>query len=351
MGPATPPCIGVLMSIRVAVFGAAGMLGREILEILAEREFDGTVIAAGTRQSMGHEASFGDRSLKMRDGEAVHPADVDAVILAVPADVAPKIAARFTGAGVMVIDASGAFRTDVRATLVLPEVNADMVERAKTRLIACPDPHAAMAATVLKPLEDAVGVTRAVISTYTAVVTAGQPAMDELWTQTRGVFVNDAPTSEQFERPIAFNIIPRIGDTMDDGVTDLEFAIGSQLKRLINPRLRVATSCVRVPVFAASGMTLAVELADEFSAGEATGLLRESPGIMLIDKVDDGGVATPQDVVGEFATFVSRLRSDSTVDNGLLMWITADDLRRGGALIAVEVLEALATRKLIGSEA
>jgi aspartate-semialdehyde dehydrogenase len=232
--------------------------------------------------------------------------------------------------------------------LVLPEVNAHLLDTLPaSRMVACPGPAAAMVAASLAPLHTRWTARRVVVSTYQSVLDTGREGMDELWSQTRGIFVNDPPTREVFEKQIAFNVLPRVGDTMNSGATTAEFGLVAELKRLIDPRLKVAASCVRVPVFAASGATVVAEFEDEIAVADARAELREAPALMVVDKSDDDGFVTPVETVGEFATFVSRVREDSSVDNGLAWWVTADDLRKGSALLGVEILERLVANGLV----
>lgn len=348
------------MTLRVAVLGATRLLGKEILSVLAERQFPADeVIALSTRKQLGMEVSFGDTSLRTKDVEQFDFSSVQLCLMAVSDAAARKWANVAAQAGCAVIDTSAAFRQDASVPLVAPGVNGRAVEGIGRRnIIACPDPAVTMLANVLKPLHEAAGVTRAVVATYSSLASDGQAAMDELWVQTKGMFVNQAPDPKELPRQIAFNVIPQVDDVLDDGFTEAEHRISSEIRRIIDPDIQVVATAVRVPVFAAHAEAVHVELNEPLSAEEARNILRESPGIMLVDRRGDGsdeegdesGYVTPVDAVGEWATYVSRIRDDPTVENGLALWIVADSLRAGGGLVAVEVAELLLNRGLIGRQ-
>lgn len=342
------------MTLRVAVLGATSLVGKEILSVLDERHFMADeVVALGSRKAMGSEVSYGDRVLKTRDVDEFDFSQAQLCILAVGDATARKWGQRAAGAGCIVIDTSAAFRMDPQVPLIVPEVNADTIDGHDRRnIIACPDPCAAMLAAVLKPLHDAAGVTRIVVTTLEAASGAGRAAMDELWTQTKGMFVNQAPDPKEFPRQIAFNVIPQVDDFMDDGFTEAETRLGQELRRIVDPDIQVLATCVRVPVFAGHTATVGIELSEPLASTEARRILRESPGLMILDRRDEeGGYATPLDVVGEWATYVSRIRDDPTVENGLALWVAADNLRAGGALIAVQIAELLLNRGVLKADA
>lgn len=335
------------MSLRVAMLGATTLLGREILSVLDERQFPADeVIALGSRKTLGAEVSYGDNVVRVRDMDAFDFAEAQLCIMAVSDAMARKWAQKAAAAGCIVIDTSAAFRGDAQVPLVMPEVNADAIDgHTRRNIIACPDASSAMLAAALRPLHEAAGVTRAVVTTLESVSGAGKGAMDELWNQTKGLFVNQAPEHKELPRQIAFNLIPQVDDFMDDGFTEAETRLSQELRRLIDVDLQVVATCVRTPVFAGHAATVSVELADALDVAQARQLLRESPGVMVMDRRDEeGGYATPLDVVGEWATYVSRIREDPTVANGLTFWTAADNLRAGGALIAVRIAELLVNR-------
>jgi aspartate-semialdehyde dehydrogenase len=337
------------MTARLALIGATGTVGKEVLEILDERmvELD-SVVALASRASVGDEVTFGDKTLKLKDLATFNPDQCDVAIFCAGSAVSKSEAPRFAKAGALVIDLTDAFRLDPRVPLVLPEFNAALLqERPQLGIVACPGSVTAMVAATLAPLHAKANAQRVVVSTYQGVATAGRAALDELWTQTRAIFVNDALTQEEFPKQIAFNVIPRVGDAMEDGTTTEEFAIAVELKKLFGAKLRVQVNCVRVPVFAASGAMVTAEFDTDISANDAREELREAPSILVIDKIDDDGIMTPVETVGEFATFVSRIRDDLSVENGLSWWVTADDIRKGSALIAVEILEKALTGGLV----
>lgn len=337
------------MGLKVAVLGATGAVGKEMLTILEERLFPADEIyALASRKSMGVEVSYGDRDLKVKDAATFDFSKVDLVLMSAGADVALEYAPKITAAGAMLVDNSSAFRMDDDVPLVVPEVNPDALDGAKKKhIVANPNCSTIQLVVALKPLHDLAGISRVSVSTYQSVSGAGHAAMDELWRQTRGIFVNDPVEKHQFTKQIAFNVIPRIGDLLKGGVTTEEQKIVDETHKMLDPAIRVIASCVRVPVFVGHGMTVHAEFAKAISAKEARDLLRESPGLMLIDSREDDGYVTPVESVGEFAVFVSRVREDPSVEHGLALWVVADNLRKGAALNAVQIAEALNNRGLI----
>jgi aspartate-semialdehyde dehydrogenase len=338
------------MGLKVAVLGATGAVGKEMLTILAERLFPADEIhALATRKSMGVEVSYGDRDLKVKDAAQFDFSTVDLVLVSAGADVAREMAPKIAAAGAIVIDNSSAFRMDPDVPLVVPEVNPEALEGVKAkRIVANPNCSTIQMVVALKPLHDLADISRISVSTYQSVSGAGNAAMDELWRQTRGIFVNDGVEKHEFTKQIAFNVIPRIGDLVKGGATTEEQKMVDETHKMLDPDIRVIASCVRVPVFVGHGMTLHVEFNKPVSAKDARDLLRESPGLMLVDNREDDGFVTPVECVGEFAVFVSRVREDPTVEHGLAMWVVSDNLRKGAALNAVQIAEALNNRGLIG---
>ncbi len=336
------------MSVRVAVLGATGVVGKEILAILEERLFPADAVhALASRRSIGAEVSYGERTLKCQDVEAFDFTTVDLAFLAVDAEVARQWAGKIAAAGATVIDNSTAYRMDPAVPLVVPEVNADALADFPKKIIANPNCAVAQLVVALKPIHDRARIRRVVAATYQSTSGAGKDAMDELWTQTRGIYVNDPIEKTQFTKQIAFNVIPHIGDFMEDGTTGEEWKMVAELKKILDPKVKLIATCVRVPTFVGHAEAVTVELEEPLSADEARELLREAPGLMVVDKRDDDGYVTPVECVGEFATFVSRLRDDPTVDNGLALWIVSDNLRKGAALNAVQVAELLVNRGLL----
>jgi aspartate-semialdehyde dehydrogenase len=335
------------MALKIAVLGATGMVGREILNIMDERRLDvAEVHALASRKSVGVEVSYGDGTLKAKDAETFDWASIQLCIMATGDAAARKWGARISQAGCIVIDTSRAFCSDTQVPLVAPGVNSEAIETYNRRnIIACPDGVTTQLATVLKPLHDAAGVTRVVVATYQAVSSEGRSAMDELWTQTKGIYVNQPPAHKEFPRQIAFNVIPQIEDFMDDGFTEEEWRISAEIRKMIDNDIQVVATCVRVPVFVGHGEAVHIELAEALSAADARALLRQSPGVMVVDKRDEeGGYVTPVESVGEWATYVSRVREDPTVENGLALWIVADNMRNGSALNAIQTVELLQNR-------
>jgi len=335
---------------RVAVVGATGNVGREILNILAERQFPLAEIAAvASPRSTGDIIDFGDtgQELKVKNLEHFDFEGWDMAIFAAGGEISKAYAPRAAAAGCTVIDNSSAFRMDPDVPLIVPEVNAEAIEgyRAKN-IIANPNCSTAQMVVALKPLHDVARIKRIVVATYQSVSGAGKAGMDELFEQSRNIFVGDSNTPVKFTKQIAFNVIPHIDSFLDDGSTKEEWKMVVETKKILDPRIKVTATCVRVPVFVGHSEAIHVEFEDEISADEAREILREAPGIMLVDKREDGGYVTPVECVGDYATFVSRVREDPTVDNGLALWVVSDNLRKGAALNAVQIAELLGRRHL-----
>ena len=337
------------MSVNVAIVGATGNVGQEILVILAERLFPvDTVYAIASRASLGREVSFGDKTLKCVDLETFDFSKVDIALFAAGGSIAKEWAPKAAGAGAIVIDNSSHFRMDPDVPLIVPEVNAHAVDGfAKKNIIANPNCSTAQLMVALKPLHDAATINRVVVSTYQSTSGAGKAAMDELFNQTKDIFVNDAPTPEKFTKQIAFNVIPHIDVFMEDGFTKEEWKMVAETKKILDPKIKLTATCVRVPTFVGHAESVNIEFANPISDDEARSILREAPGLLVIDKREDGGYVTPVECVGEFATFVSRIRVDPTVDNGLTLWCVSDNLRKGAALNAVQIAETLLNRGLL----
>ncbi len=339
------------MALKVAVLGATGMVGREILSILAERGFPADeVIALGSRKVLGSEISFGDATLKARDVDEFDFSNIQLCIMATGDAPARKWGNAIAATGCIVIDTSRAFRNDPQVPLVIPEANAAAIEGyTKRNIISVPDGVTAQLVRALKPLHDAAGVTRVVVATYQSVSGEGQRAVDELWVQTKGIYVNQAPDPKEFPRQIAFNVIPQVDDVMDDGFTEEEWRISAEVRKIIDNDIQVVATCVRVPTFVSIGEAVHIELAEPLPASEARDVLRQSPGVVLIDRrEEEDGYETPVGAVGEWATYVCRVRDDPTVENGLAMWIVADDMRNGSAMIAVQCAELLLNTGVFG---
>jgi len=340
------------MPITVAVVGATGNVGRELLSILDERLFPATSVhALASRRSVGTEVSYGDRTLKCEDLETFDFARADLCLMSAGGAVAKEWAPKIADKGCIVIDNSSAFRMDPDVPLVVPEVNADAVMGYMTKnIIANPNCSTAQLVVALKPIHDRVGIRRVVVATYQSTSGAGKSAMDELWTQTRGIFVNDAPDPQEFTKQIAFNVIPHIDVFMDDGYTKEEWKMRVETKKILDEKVELVATCVRVPVFVGHAEAVHLELEQPLKDSEARELLRESPGLMVLDKREDEGYATPIDCVGEWATFVSRIRNDPSLPNGLAFWCVSDNLRKGAALNAVQIAEELVNRGVLSAE-
>ncbi len=332
------------MGYRVAVVGATGNVGREILQTLVERDFPADdVVALASSRSAGSEVSFGeDDELKVRDLASFDFKGVDIVLSSPGAKVSAEHAPRAAKAGAVVIDNTSQFRMDPDVPLVVPEVNrAAIAGYTRRRIIANPNCSTIQMVTALKPLHDLARIKRVVVATYQSTSGAGRSAMDELFNQTRSIFVNDALVKEQFTKQIAFNVIPHIDVFMDDGVTKEEWKMVVETKKILDPKIRVSATCVRVPVFVGHAEAVNLEFEAPISEEEAREALRAAPGVSLIDHRMDEGYVTPAECVGEDPVFVSRLRIDPTVENGLSLWVVADNLRKGAALNSVQIAEAL----------
>jgi aspartate-semialdehyde dehydrogenase len=338
------------MGYRVVVVGATGNVGREMLNILAEREFPlDEVAAVASSRSAGSMIDFGDsgRELKVQNIEHFDFASWDMALFAAGSAVSKEYAPRAAAAGCTVIDNSSLYRMDPDVPLVVPEVNAEAIAGyRKKNIIANPNCSTAQLVVALKPLHDAFGIKRVVVSTYQSVSGAGKTGMDELFEQSRNIFVGDANEPVFFTKQIAFNVIPHIDEFLDDGSTKEEWKMVVETKKILDPKIKVTATCVRVPVFVGHSESINIEFEREVSAEEAQRILREAPGVMLIDKREDGGYVTPVECVGEYATFISRVREDSTVENGLNLWCVSDNLRKGAALNAVQIAELLGRKHL-----
>ncbi|MBX6367834.1 MAG: aspartate-semialdehyde dehydrogenase [Rhodospirillales bacterium] len=337
------------MGFRVAVVGATGNVGREMLTTLAEREFPvDDVVALASSRSIGKEVSFGeDKTLKVRDLETFDFKGIDIVLSSPGAKVSAVHSPRAAKAGAVVIDNTSYWRMDPEVPLVVPEVNPGAVAGyAKKGIIANPNCSTIQMVVALKPLHDLAKVKRVVVATYQSVSGKGRDAMDELFRQTRGVYVNDPIVKEQFTKQIAFNVIPHIDVFMDDGSTKEEWKMMVETRKILDPDIAVSATCVRVPVFVGHAEAVHVEFERPITVEEARAALRNAPGVSVIDHRVDEGYVTPVEAAGEDAVFVSRIRKDPTVPHGLAMWVVADNLRKGAALNAVQIAEVLADRHL-----
>jgi aspartate-semialdehyde dehydrogenase len=337
------------MGYKVAVAGATGNVGREMLAVLDERGFPADeVVALASRRSQGTEVSYGERTLKVRALDNFDFSDTDICLMSAGGSVSKEWAPRIAAAGCVVIDNSSAWRYDAAVPLIVPEVNADAITGFTQRnIIANPNCSTAQLVVALKPLHDAATIRRVVVATYQSVSGAGKEATDELFTQTRAVFVSDPIEPKKFPKRIAFNVIPQVDVFMEDGATREEWKMVAETKKILDPRIKLVATCVRVPVFVSHSEAVAVEFERPISAEEARDILREAPGCLVVDKHEPGGYVTPYEATGEDATYVSRIREDPTVENGLMMWVVSDNLRKGAALNAVQIAEVLVNRRLI----
>src|SRR4051812_29845702 len=338
-----------MMSYKVAVVGATGNVGREMLNILDERRFPVTeVVALASRRSLGTEVSFGDATLKVKVLENYDFSDVDICLMSAGGAVSKEWSPKIAAAGAVVIDNSSAWRYDSDVPLIVPEVNADAVVGFRKRgIIANPNCSTAQMVVALKPLHDFAKIKRVVVSTYQSVSGAGKDAMEELFSQTKAVYQINEVQAKQFPKRIAFNVIPQIDVFMEDGYTKEEWKMMAETKKILDPKIKLTATCVRVPVFVGHSEAVNIEFENPITADEARDILRNAPGCLVIDKREPGGYVTPYEAAGEDATYISRIREDATVENGLQLWCVSDNLRKGAALNAIQIAEVLVKRKLI----
>jgi len=337
------------MSLRVAVVGATGNVGRELFNIMDERDFPASKVhAVASRRSLGRKCSYGDRTLICEDLAEFDFSKVDLVLMSAGGTVSKEWSPKIAAAGAIVIDNSSAWRMDPDVPLVVPEVNGEAVlDYGKKNIIANPNCSTAQLVVALKPLHAAAGIKRVIVSTYQSVSGSGKAAMDELWTQTKGMFVNDKPTPQEFSRQIAFNVIPQIDTFLDDGFTKEELKMREETKKIIDPAIELVATCVRVPVFVGHSESVNVELEDPLSVADARELFRHAEGVVLVDNPAEDQFVTPIDCVGEWASYVSRVRKDPTCENGIMFWNVSDNLRKGAALNAVQIGEELVKRGVL----
>ena len=332
------------MGYRVVVVGATGNVGREMLNILAERQFPVDEIAAlASRKSLGTEVTFGETTLTTKDLDTFDFTGWDIALFAIGSDATKTYGPKAAAAGCVVIDNSSLYRYDPEIPLIVPEVNPQAIHDYKNKnIIANPNCSTAQMVVALKPLHDRAKIKRVVVSTYQSVSGAGKDGMDELWDQTKSVYnpTTDVPPNK-FQKQIAFNVIPQIDVFMEDGSTKEEWKMVVETKKIVDPSIKVTATCVRVPVFVGHSEAINIEFEDFLDEDEARDILREAPGIMVIDKREPGGYVSPIECVGDFATFISRIRQDGTVENGLNLWCVSDNLRKGAALNAVQIAELL----------
>jgi len=336
------------MAYKIAVVGATGNVGREMLNVLIQRQFPiSEVVALASSRSIGTEVSFGDGVLKVKALEYYDFKGTDIVLMSAGSAIAKEWAPKIAAQGCIVIDNSSAWRMDRQVPLVVPEVNADALNDIPKGIIANPNCSTAQLVVALKPLHDLFIIKRVVVSTYQSVSGAGKEAMDELFRQTRAVFVADPVEVAKFTKQIAFNVIPHIDIFLDSGVTKEEWKMAVETQKILDPDIQLTATCVRVPVFVGHSESVNIEFEKPVTAEKARAALRAAPGILVVDKREDGGYVTPIECTGEDATFVSRIRKDPTVENGLNLWIVSDNLRKGAALNAVQIAESLIKRNLL----
>ncbi|EJF78794.1 Aspartate-semialdehyde dehydrogenase 2 [Candidatus Bartonella washoeensis] len=340
------------MNFKVAVVGATGNVGREMLAILEERGFPAhEVVPLASRRSLGQTVSYGEKTLKVKALDTYDFSDTDLCLMSAGGSISKEYAPKIGATGCVVIDNSSTWRYDTSIPLIVPEVNSEAIGGfSKHNIIANPNCSTIQLVLALKPLHDAAIIKRVVVSTYQSVSGAGKEGMDELFEQSRAVFVADPITSKKFTKRIAFNVIPHIDVFMEDGYTKEEWKMVVETKKILDPKIKLTATAVRVPVFIGHAEAVHVEFEKPLSANEAQTILRDAPGCQLIDKHEDGGYITPYECTGEDDTFISRVREDITVENGLAFWIAADNLRKGAALNAIQIAELLISRNLIRSK-
>ena len=334
---------------KVAIVGATGNVGREMLDILADRQFPvSEVVPLASSRSIGTEVSFGDKVLKCKHLDTYDFSDTDICLMSAGGSVSKEWSPKIGAQGCVVIDNSSAWRMDPDVPLIVPEVNAAAAAGfTKKHIIANPNCSTAQLVVALKPLHDAATIKRVVVSTYQSVSGAGKEGMDELDRQTKALYSLGEVETKKFPKRIAFNLIPHIDVFMEDGFTKEEWKMMAETKKILDPKIKLTATCVRVPVFISHSESVNVEFEKPITAEEATAILREAPGVLVIDKREPGGYMTPHEAAGEDATYISRIREDATVENGLAFWCVSDNLRKGAALNAVQIAEVLMNRKLV----
>ncbi|QRM29721.1 aspartate-semialdehyde dehydrogenase [Microvirga sp. VF16] len=336
------------MGFKIAVVGATGNVGREMLGILAERAFPADeVVALASRRSQGTEVSYGDKTLKTKALDTYDFSDVDICLMSAGGEVSKEWSPKIAAQGAVVIDNSSAWRYDPEVPLVVPEVNAEALRDMKKGIIANPNCSTAQLVVALKPLHDRATIKRVVVATYQSVSGAGKDGMDELDRQTKALYSLQDVQEKKFPKRIAFNLIPHIDVFMEDGYTKEEWKMVAETKKILDPKIKLTATCVRVPVFISHSEAVNLEFEQPITADEARDILRAAPGIMVVDKREPGGYITPHEAAGEDATYISRIREDITVENGLSFWCVSDNLRKGAALNAVQIAEAMANRGLL----
>jgi aspartate-semialdehyde dehydrogenase len=336
------------MGFKIAVVGATGNVGREMLSILAERAFPADeVVALASRRSQGSEVSYGDKILKTKTLDTYDFSDVDLCLMSAGGEVSKEWSPKIAAQGAVVIDNSSAWRYDQDVPLVVPEVNAEALRDIKKGIVANPNCSTAQLVVALKPLHERATIKRVVVATYQSVSGAGKDGMDELDRQTKALYSLQDVQEKKFPKRIAFNLIPHIDVFMEDGYTKEEWKMMVETKKILDPKIKLTATCVRVPVFISHSEAVNVEFENPLSADEARDILRAAPGVMVIDKREPGGYITPHEAAGEDATYISRIREDITVENGLSFWCVSDNLRKGAALNAVQIAESMVNRGLL----
>ena len=346
------------MGYKIAIVGATGAVGREMLNVLADRKFPADeVFAVASRRSIGREVAYGETTLKCKDLDTFDFSKCDFALMSAGGSVSKEWAPKIGATGCLVIDNSSAWRYDIDCPLIVPEVNGEvlgpyMARNDRKNIIANPNCSTAQLVLALKPLHDENPIKRVVVSTYQSASGAGQEGMDELWYQTKGKYVPGQEISaKKFTKEIAFNVIPHIDVFMEDGYTKEEWKMMVETKKIVDPSIKLTATCVRVPVFVGHSEAVNIEFERPMTVAEARSILREAPGVLVVDKREDGGYVTPVEAAGEFSTYISRIREDATIENGLNMWVVSDNLLKGAALNTIQIAEAVVERGLLDKAA
>ena len=332
-------------NVKVAVIGISGNIGQETLKILAEHAIlPKQIVALAPKEEVAHEVSYGeDDVLKVTPLENFDFSTVDIALFCAEEKTSADFAEKVAATGCVVIDGSHHFRMDPDVPLIVPEVNVDnLAQYARKNIISIPSDSTTQILVALKPLHDLATIKRLVISTYQSVSSVGRAAMDELFAQTRSIYANQHLSKENFKKQIAFNVIPHIGNFMEDGTTQEEWNIALEIKKVLDPKIKVTATCVRVPVFIGHAHSVNIEFEHDISAPQALQALKNAQGVTVIDYKHEEGFVTPMESAGEDPIYVSRIREDMTLENGLNIWVVGDNLRKGAALNTVQIAQALA---------
>ena len=336
------------MSLKIGVVGATGNVGREMLSILSERGFKSNdIFAIASNRSEGMKVPFGEDELRVTSLDKFNPKEIEIALFSAGGDISKEWAPKFAEVGCIVIDNSSHFRMDPEVPLIVPEVNAEAISSFKHKnIIANPNCSTAQLVVALKPLHDKNKIKSIIVSTYQSVSGAGKEGMDELFNQSRKFFANDVLDNVKFTKRIAFNVIPHIDKFMDDGYTKEELKMKQECHKILDSDIKFSATCVRVPVFIGHSEAVTIEFENKMTVQDAHAALKDAPGCSILDERKDGGYVTPIECAGNDDTYISRIREDTAFDNGLSIWVVSDNLRKGAALNAVQILELLREKHL-----